>query len=296
MQIKCGNKSIDISGSWLKKREFVADLTKIGPRPTVNSCDLTSPQFPATLYNAMVKAWTVYPMRGFIWYQGCSNGGEPERYMTLHPLLIEDWRNKWNDHSMPFIFAQLAAFHKHSPKKPVTMEYLKSLAPNDRGFSRLREVQTATLKVPGTGMGVAIDIGDPSDIHPADKQTLSYRMAMEAKRLAYGYKGVTSGPMYKSMKIDGNKIIVSFTSTGSGLQVKGDKINCFAVAGKNGKFVWANAKLLNDNTVEVWADSIKAPVAVRYAWAPYPVDPNLYNKEGFPACPFRSDAPGHLLK
>ncbi len=283
----------DISGNWLMKMEFAADMKKVGNRPDAIPANLSNKQFPATLYNAMVNAWTVYPMRGFIWYQGCANAGNAKDYMILHPLLISDWRTKWGDDSMPFIFAQLAAFERHTPAKPFSMEYLKTIQPNDRGFSALREVQTATLAVPNTGMGVAIDIGDHSDIHPANKQTLACRMAKEAMRLAYGYCGVTSGPVFKSMKLENGRARISFAGTGSGLVVRGEKLNCFAVAGKDGKFVWADA-VLDGNTVVVSSALVKEPVAVRYAWAAYPVDPNLYNKEGFPAVPFRTDVPDYI--
>ena len=203
----------------------------------------------------MVKPWTVYPIRGFIWYQGCSNASNAKDYMNLHPLLIQDWRNRWNDQTMPFVFTQLAAYERHTPRKRLTDAYLSALQPRENNFANLREVQTATLKVPLTGMAVTIDIGDHSDIHPANKQDLAYRMAQEAKRLAYEYKGVTAGPMYKSMKIEGDKIRIEFTNIGKGLKVKGDKLNCFAIAEKNGKFVWANAKL-DGNSVLVWSDKI----------------------------------------
>ena len=296
IKLSCGqNEAISLNGKWLTKNEFIADLRKIGTRPGGEKLTLSSPQFPATLFNAMVKPFTVYPMRGFIWYQGCSNTGNARDYMNLHPLLIKDWRNRWNDQTMPFIFAQLAAFHAHRPKNPTTLEALKKLAPSEANYAALREVQTATLNVPLTGMGVAIDIGDHSDIHPANKQDLAYRMAQEAKRLVYGYKGVTSGPMFKSMKVENGKARIEFTNIGKGLKVKGGKLNCFAVAGKDGKFVWANAEL-DGNSVVVWSEKVKDPAHVRYAWAGFPIDPNLYNKEGFPAVPFRTDAPDYLLK
>lgn len=285
---------LDITGNWLMKTEFVADVKTVGARPAAANTKLGSQQFPATLYNAMVNPWTVYPMRGFIWYQGCANSGNAKDYMTLHPLLISDWRSKWGDDSMPFIFAQLAAFERHTPAKRLSMEYLKTLAPTEHGFSALREVQAATLSVvPNTGMGVSIDIGDHSDIHPANKQDLAYRMAKEAMRIAYGYKGVTSGPAFKSVRFADGKARVSFTGIGSGLVVKGGKLNCFSIAGKDGKFVWADA-VLDGDIVVVSSAKVKEPVAVRYAWAPYPIDPNLYNKEGFPAIPFRSDKPDYI--
>ena len=287
-------EKFDLSGFWKMKDEFIADVKKTGFRPSTDF-QLDSMQFPATLFNGMVNPWKVYPIRGFIWYQGCANYTRPEEYMLFFPRLISDWRNHWGDHSMPFVYAQLAAFGHGRPDKPFTMEYLKSLPPGDLGFSRLREVQTAALNVPGTGMGVAIDIGDHSDIHPANKQDLAYRMAMEAERIAYGSKKVSAGPMFRKMSIEGSQIRVFFDGIGSGLVVRGGELNCFAVAGKDGRFVWAKARLDGD-TVVVSADAVKEPAAVRYAWAPYPVDPNLYNKEGFPVCPFRSDMPGYLLK
>ena len=294
--ISDGKARLPLAGEWFERCEFIADAKKVGVRPSVVDTGLKSCQYPATLYNAMVKPWIVFPMRGFIWYQGCSNTDNPANYMELHPLLIQDWRNKWNDQEMPFIFAQLAAFARHTPNKRLTEEQLRAGDPPTRApYAELREVQTATLKVPGSGMGVAIDIGDHSDIHTANKQELGYRMAQEAKRLAYGYKGITAGPMFKAMKAEGNKIRIEYTNVGSGLEVRNGKLGSFAIAGKDGKFVWANAEL-DGNTVVVWAESVKEPVDVRYAWAGYPMDTNLYNKEGFPACPFRTDTPDYLLK
>ena len=215
--------------------------------------------------------------------------------MILHPLLIQDWRNRWNDQNMPFIFAQLSAYEKHNPWKPIALQTLKALPPRESAFAELRETQTATLNIPLTGMAVTIDIGDHSDIHPANKQDVGYRMAQEAKRLVYGCKDITSGPMFKSMQLENGRIRINFTNTGKGLLVKGDKLNCFAIAGKDGKFVWANAKL-DGGSVIVWSDEVKEPANVRYAWAGFPVEPNLYNKEGFPACPVRTDMPDYLLK
>ena len=285
-----------LDGTWKTKVEFKVDPKKIGRRPSVTAnYSLTSPQFPATLYNSMIAPWTVYPIQGILWYQGESNAGAYQDYMVLHPLLIKDWRAKWKNPNMPFIFAQLAAFERHNPKIRLVDDFWKNRPPADSDWAMLREVQTATLNVPNTGMAVAIDIGDHSDIHPADKQTLGYRAAREAERLAYNWKGVTAGPMYESMKIEGDKIRLGFTNVGKGLYVKGKELNSFAIAGKDGKFVWANARV-EGNSVLVWADSVKNPVAVRYAWANYPGNPNLYNLDGFPACPFRTDTPDYLLK
>lgn len=297
--VQCGSdpaQRIGLDGNWKSKLEFKVDPKKIGSRPTVTAnYALSSSQFPATLYNSMIAPWTVYPIQGVIWYQGESNAGAYQDYMTLFPLLIKDWRAKWHNPTMPFVFVQLSAFERHTPRVRLVDDFWKNRQPADSNWAMLREVQTATLNVPNTGMAVSIDIGDHSDIHPADKQTLGYRVAREAERLAYDRKGVTAGPMYESMKIEGDKIRLGFTNVGQGLYVKGKKLNCFAIAGKDGKFVWANARV-EGNSVLVWADSVKHPVAVRYAWAGYPGEPNLYNLDGFPACPFRTDMPDYLLK
>lgn len=297
--IQLGDDQIErrsLDGTWKTKVEFKVDPKKIGPRPTVTaSYKLNSPQYPATLYNAMIAPWTVYPIQGILWYQGESNAGSYQDYMILHPLLIKDWRAKWHNPKMPFVFVQLAAFERHNPKIRLVDDFWKNRPPAESNWAMLREVQTATLNVPYTGMAVAIDIGDHSDIHPADKQTLGYRAAREAERIAYNWKGVTAGPLYESMKIEGDKIRIGFTNVGKGLYVKGKKLGSFAIAGKDGKFVWANARV-EGNSVLVWADSVKHPVAVRYAWANYPGNPNLYNLDGFPASPFRTDTPSYLLK
>ena len=215
--------------------------------------------------------------------------------MVLLPLLIQDWRKKWNNPEMPFLFVQLAAFERHSPKNPGPADFWVNRQPADNNWSKLREVQTATLAIPNTGMAVAIDIGDPFDIHPSDKQTLAYRMAREAERIAYGSKTVSAGPLYKSMEIKDGKVYLSFDNVGSGLVANGGELASFAIAGKDGKFVWAKAKIDGDEVV-VWSDAVKEPVAVRYAWSSYPGNANLYNKEGFPASPFRTDQPDYLLK
>ena len=293
--LKCGNETIALDGKWKMREEFTADLKKIGKRPEYRAMSLGSMQYPTTFYNGMIHPWTVYPIRGILWYQGCSNDGEAEDYSKLHPMLIRDWRNKWNEPEMPFIVAQLAAYQYGSATRKITMEYMKNLLPGEDSFSELREVQSAMRRLPGTGVVVTIDIGDPSDIHPLDKQTLGFRMVQEAKRLAYGFKGVSAGPVFKSMRVEGEKIRIEFTNTGSGLTAPGGKPGSFVIAGEDAFFVRANAKL-DGNTVLVWSDEVRKPVHVRYAWAGFPLDANLYNKEGFPAGPFRTDVPDYLVE
>lgn len=292
------NDRIRLNGAWKYKVEFKIDTQKLGTRPTPpNDLSLTQnhPYFPATLYNSMIAPWTVYPIRGVIWYQGESNAGAYEEYMKLHPLLIQDWRNKWNNPEMPFLFIQLAAFERHSPSKPGPADFWKNRQPSDSSWPELREVQTATLAIPNTGMAVAIDVGNPFDIHPADKQTLGYRLGKEAERICYGSKAISAGPLYERMTVEGNKVRLFFKNIGSGLVARDGAPASFAIAGKDGNFVWADAKIDGD-TVLVWSDKVKEPVEVRYAWAGYPGNANLYNKEGFPASPFRTAKPDYLLK
>ena len=232
---------------------------------------------PTGLYNAMIAPLLNYKIKGVIWYQGESNAERPKEYLSLFSTMIKDWRTNWNEGNFPFLFVQLPNFMETKSE------------PSESNWALLREAQLKTLSLPNAGMVVAIDIGEWNDIHPLDKKDVGYRFALAAEKLAYGDNIVYSGPIYKSMKIDGNKIILSFTHTGSGLIAKGDnKLKYFAIAGNNKKFVWANAKIEN-NKVVVWNDKVKNPVAVRYAWADNPDGANLYNKEGLPASPFRTD-------
>ncbi|MBN1833345.1 MAG: sialate O-acetylesterase, partial [Deltaproteobacteria bacterium] len=198
-------------------------------------------------------------------------------YHNLFSALITDWREKWNQGDFPFIFVQLANF----------MEARDN--PCESEWAELREAQLQTLSIPNTAMAVTIDIGEWNDIHPINKEDVGKRLAIAAQKLAYGEEEVVySGPLYKSMKIDGNKIILSFTNIGSGLSTKGgNELKHFAIAGTDKAFVWAKAKIEGDKVV-VWNDDIHTPVAVRYGWADNPEGANLYNKEGLPASPFRT--------
>jgi sialate O-acetylesterase len=192
--------------------------------------------------------------------------------------LIKDWRAKWNQEDLPFLYVQLPNF----------MEAKKE--PSESTWAELREAQLKSLSLPNTAMAVAIDIGEWNDIHPLNKKEVGHRLALAAENVAYGDKNViSSGPLYKSMKIKGNKIIISFTNTGSGLTVRGGgELRYFSIAAADKKFVWANAKIKN-NKVVIWNSNILHPLAVRYAWADNPEGANLFNKEGLPASPFRTD-------
>ena len=287
MYIKQGKNKIKLAGKWRYKTESVFDPKTMPKRPAF-AISPSSQQFPTTLYNAMISPLTSMPVRGAIWYQGESNAGAPELYKKLLPLLIKDWRDNWHNPDMSFFFVQLASFERHTPKKPLPADYFKKQSPGDPKWARLREAQLETLSVPNTGMAVAIDIGDPIDIHPRNKQDVGTRLALAAERITYGMKIPYSGPSYLSMQPEKGKIRLKFLHVCGGLESKGGQLKQFAIAGKDRKFVWANAKI-DGNTVVVWSDKVKDPVAVRYAWSKYPEGCNLYNKAGLPASPFRTD-------
>jgi len=224
----------------------------------------------------MIAPLIPYGIQGAIWYQGESNAGRAYQYRELFPAMIKSWRKNWGQGDFPFLFVQLANFMAVKDK------------PTESAWAELREAQLKTLILPNTGMAVIIDIGAEKDIHPKNKQDVGKRLARWALGTTYGRKTAHSGPLYKSMKVEGNKAILSFEQVGGGLVARGDgPLKGFAVAGEDKKFVWADAKIEGGNVV-VSSEQVAAPVAVRYAWADNPVC-NLYNKEGLPASPFRTD-------
>ncbi len=233
---------------------------------------------PSGLYNAMLAPLLGYKIKGILWYQGESNAGRPEEYRSLLPALIRDWRNSLGQGDVPFLAVQLPNF----------MEARDT--PYDSGWALFREAQTEALKLPSTGMAVTYDIGEWNDIHPLNKKDVGVRLALAAQKVAYGdSEVVASGPTYKSMTVRGRRIIVSFENTGSGLTARNSRRpGHFAIAGEDMQFVWAKARIRGDKVI-VKNRKVKKPVAVRYAWADNPVGANLYNKEGLPAAPFRTD-------
>ncbi len=246
----------------------------------MNEIDKKNPNaYPSLLYNAMIQPLIPYAMQGAIWYQGESNAGRAKQYQRIFPGLINDWRNQWKQGDFPFLFVSLANF-----RKPVEQ-------PAESDWAELREAQTMTLSLPNTGMALAIDIGDADDIHPRNKQDVGKRLALNALKIAYDQDIVYSGPLYESVEFKNGKAYVTFSETGSGLEVK-DKygyLKGFAIAGADRVFHWAKAELADAKTVVVYSDEVKNPVAVRYGWANNPDDVNLYNREELPANPFRTD-------
>jgi sialate O-acetylesterase len=234
-----------------------------------------SPHWPSVLYNAMIAPLVPYGIAGAIWYQGESNADRAYKYRQLFPAMITDWRRHWGEGDFPFLFVQLANFKARKAE------------PAESDWAELREAQAMTLALPKTGMAVIIDIGEAGDIHPKNKQDVGVRLGLAAQAVAYGRNIVYSGPMYESMKIEQGKVRLKFTHTGGGLAARGDRLTGFAVAGEDKKFVWADAAIEGDSVV-VSSKEVAKPVAVRYGWADNP-DCNLYNKEGIPASPFRTD-------
>lgn len=232
--------------------------------------------FPTSLYNAMIAPIVPYGIKGVIWYQGENNAPRAAQYRSIFPLLINDWRTKWNNEKMPFIFAQLANYRTRNTE-PVSAD----------PWALLREAQTMTLKLPYTGMAVTIDIGDATNIHPKNKLDVGKRLYLAASHVSYNKSVVYSGPMYDKLTINKDKAEVSFKHVGKGLTSNDGPLTAFEIAGADKKFYWADAEIVGDKIV-LSSKNVAAPIAVRYAWSTNPAA-SLFNKEGLPASPFRSD-------
>ncbi len=264
--IRVGNEQIPISGTW---------KYKVG-------C-IIKPQAPTTffqykpigVYNGMIYPLRNYSIRGVLWYQGESNTGHPYDYKELFETVINDWRKLWNNTNLPFYYVQLP---NHCPWR---------LEPEISGWAQVREAQRQLLKLPNTGMAVIIDAGMYNDLHPWDKKTVGERLSLWALNNVYGEQNVCSGPIYNNMVIEGNKIRIFFDYVGSGLLIRGDRLNTFEISDRDGVFYPAEA-LIEDDSVVVYSKKVSNPVRVRYAWADNPEGANLYNKEGLPASPFMS--------
>jgi sialate O-acetylesterase len=273
MYLESNGSKISLAGMW-KYKVGTNKMPSGMPRG-----DFGPNSYPTLLFNAMINPLLPYGIKGAIWYQGESNAGRAYQYRRIFPMMITDWRSHWGQGNFPFLFVQLANFMQ--PKDP----------PAESTWAELREAQTMTLSLPSTGMATIIDIGEADDIHPTNKQDVGKRLALSAYKIAYGKDIVYTGPTYESMKIEGNKVYIKLSNTGSGLDVRDPYgyLKGFTVAGKDKTFHWAKAQKVDDTTVVVYSEMVSSPVAVRYGWADNPHDLNLYNKEGLPANPFRTD-------
>jgi sialate O-acetylesterase len=269
VKISVNGETESLAGDW---KYQVASLSEILSGVGPNS-------YPTLLFNAMIRPLIPYSIKGSLWYQGESNAGRAYQYRTAFPLMITDWRKQWQQGDFPFYFVQLASFKAEN-----------GTSQSGSTWAELREAQTLTLSLPNTGMAVTTDIGDPDDIHPRNKMDVGKRLAALALHDLYGKNVVGEGPMFESLKQAGTKLVVTFTNTGSGLLVK-DKngyLKGFEIAGADKKFRYAKAEIAG-NTIVVYHDEVSEPVAVRFGWADDASDDNLFNKEGFPAVPFRTD-------
>jgi sialate O-acetylesterase len=281
-------KSVDLLEAWIKEarkilsagREFPPSPPEYPRHPFTITEPKGYPWRPTGLYNSMIYPLIPFAIRGAIWYQGESNLDDGMLYLQKTKALIGGWRKVWGEGDFPFYFVQLAPFrYKDWPSKDVTPTSLP----------KMWEAQVASLAIPNTGMAVTMDIGDLNDIHPKNKQDVGKRLALWALTKTYERSDlVYSGPLYESMRVDGNKIRVNFKYVGGGLISRdGKELRWFEIAGADKKFVKAQAKIDGD-TVLVWSDEVAEPAAVRFGWN-QEAQPNLMNKEGLPASLFRTD-------
>ena len=238
------------------------------PQPVAPAAPDGTPRTPTVLYNAMIAPLIPYAIKGAIWYQGEGNAKRHRQYRTLFPTMIADWRARWKQEDFPFLFVQVAPFNGLVPE--------------------IRESQLLTLsRSPNTAMVVTTDVGDAKDIHPKRKEPVGQRLALAARALAYGEKIEYSGPLYQEMKVEAGRVMLDFTHTGGGLVAKGGDLQGFTIAGTDGNFVPAQAEI-QGSRIRVSSADVPTPTAVRYGWSNFP-EVNLYNREGLPASPFRTD-------
>ncbi len=259
-------KKITLAGQWKFRIESMQTSTGIGPN-----------DYPSVLYNGMISPIVKLAVKGAIWYQGENNASRAYEYRKAMPLLINDWRIRWKQPAMPFYFVQLTSYNNANGNSN-----------KGSSWAELREAQAMATALPNTGMAVTIDLGDPGDIHPHNKQDVGKRLALLALQHTYGMKTVASGPVYKSMQIKGNHVTIQFTNTEKGLTASNNEVIGFEVAGANQHFYPAKATIAGA-TVNVTAPEVTTPVAVRYAWADDDSKANLFNTARLPAAPFRTD-------
>ena len=267
--VEADGKRICLAGDW--KYRIGLSLKGFPPAPV---SPIQSSSYPTVLFNAMVKPWTAFPIKGVIWYQGEANVGRPEQYGDLFPALITDWRRQWRS-DFPFYFVQLANFMESKEIQP------------DSEWAALREAQTKALKLDQVGMAVTIDIGLADDIHPKNKQEVGRRLALVALAGSYGKNVSGSAPVFRNYRIKGDKMELDFGQKQDGFQIKGTTLKGFTIAGPDRVFYPAEAMVQNGKII-VFSPEVSIPLAARYGWADNP-DCNLYGENGLPVAPFRTD-------
>lgn len=269
LQIVLDGRPQSLSGTWPYQVASVMEGNAgVGPN-----------SFPTLLFNGMLHPLLPYAISGVIWYQGESNADRAYQYRKAFPLMIQDWRKQWNQGDFPFYFVQLSSYNADNGNSALGSTW-----------AELREAQTLTLSLPNTGMAVTTDVGNPTDIHPRNKQSVGARLAAIALSKHYGKSMVCQGPVYQSMRKEGSKLILSFSQAVNGLWTddKYGYLKGFEIAGADQQFKYAKAWIEGDKVV-VFREGVNDPVAVRFGWADDASENNLYNKERFPAQPFRTD-------
>lgn len=268
-------EEIDLKGTWQYKVGEVYQPFNFTASPS-----LVYQNQPTALFNAMIAPVLPMKIKGFIWYQGESNTGSPEKYDDFIIALINDWRKLWNDNNLPFFVVQLPNFQE--------VNYTTT----ESNIARLREAQNKALSLPNTAVAVTIDLGEWNDIHPLNKKDIGKRLALAARNLAYNEKNVVySGPTLTNQQIENDKIILTFDQVANGITSKdNEELRWFSIADYDKKFVWAKTRIVGKNKIELWNETIKAPKYVRYAWQDNPESVNFYNSADLPASPFRTDA------
>ena len=269
LYVEADGKRISLAGDW--KYRIGLSLTGFPPAPI---SPVQSSSYPTVLFNAMVKPWTAFPIKGVIWYQGEANVGRSEQYGDLFPALITDWRRQWRS-DFPFYFVQLANFMESKKIQP------------DSEWAALREAQTKALKLDQVGMAVTIDIGLADDIHPKNKQEVGRRLALLALAGSYGKNVSSSAPVFQNYIIKGDKMELDFGQKQDGFKIKDTTLKGFTIAGPDRVFYSAEAMVQNGKII-VSSPKVSVPLAARYGWADNP-DCNLYGENGLPVAPFRTD-------
>ena len=279
-------KALPTWETWIREaRKALAANAPLPPEPPLEPDNpFSSPQAPTALYNGMIHALTPFAIRGAIGYQGESNRNDGLLYTKKMEAMIKGWRTAWQLGDFPFYYVQLAPYdYGYNRDTPVVD------VPDDQRLPLIWEAQTKAMSMPNTGMAVVTDIADLRNIHPTNKRDVGYRLSLWARAETYGEKTlVYSGPLYKSMTVDGNLIRLAFDHVGGGLVTNDSQpLKWFEIAGEDHIFYKAEAKIAGD-TVVVWSPRVASPKAVRFGWHQLAV-PNLANKEGLPASPFRTD-------